>query len=68
MPILIGSEKTAMEMSRYLYENGVLVPGIRYPTVEKGNARLRITVMVTHTRKDITKLLSVLEEAKKIFL
>jgi glycine C-acetyltransferase/8-amino-7-oxononanoate synthase len=68
LPVIIGNEKTAMEMSRYLYENGVLVPGIRYPTVAKGNARLRITVMVTHTRKDITRLLSVLEEAKKIFL
>jgi len=68
LPVIIGNEKTAMEMSRYLYENGVLVPGIRYPTVAKGDARLRITVMVTHTRKDITKLLSVLAEAKKIFL
>jgi len=68
MPILVGNEKTVMEMSRYLYENGILVPGIRYPTVAKGTARLRLTVMVTHTRKDITKLLSVCEEVKKIFL
>lgn len=68
IPILIGNEKTTMEMSRYLYENGILVAGIRTPTVPKNTARLRITVMVTHTRKDITKLLSILEEAKKIFL
>ncbi len=68
IPIFIGSEKTAMEMSRYLYENGILVPGIRVPTVPKNTARLRVTVMATHTRKDITKLLSICEEAKKIFL
>lgn len=68
IPVLVGSEKTVMEMSRYLYENGVLAAGIRTPTVPKNTARLRITIMVTHTRKDITKLLSICEEAKKIFL
>lgn len=68
IPILIGSEKTTMEISRYLYENGILAPGIRVPTVPKNTARLRITVMATHSRRDITRLLSTLEEAKKIFL
>lgn len=68
IPVFIGSEKTTMEFSRYLYENGILVPGIRTPTVPKNTARLRITVMATHTRRDITKLLSICEEAKKIFL
>lgn len=68
IPVFVGNEKTVMEISRYLYENGILIPGIRTPTVPQNTARLRITVMATHTRRDITKLLSVCEEAKKIFL
>jgi len=68
IPVFVGNEKTVMEMSRYLYENGILVPGIRQPTVPKNTARLRITLMATHTRRDITRLLSVCEEAQKIFL
>lgn len=68
IPVLVGNEKTVMEISRYLYENGILVPGIRKPTVPKNTARLRITLMATHTRRDITRLLTVCEEARKIFL
>lgn len=68
IPVFIGDAKTAMEMSRYLYENGILVPGIRVPTVPKDKARLRITLMATHTNRDINKLLTICEEAKKIFL
>ena len=68
IPILIGDDRTTMEISKYLYENGILVPGIRIPTVLKGTARLRITVMVTHTHRDINKLLTICGEAKRIFL
>ena len=68
IPIYIGDAETAMEFSRYLYKNSILVPAIRFPTVPKGTARLRVTVIATHTRRDINRLITVLEEAKKIFL
>lgn len=68
IPVLVRDAKTTMEISRYLYENGVLIPGIRFPTVPQGTARLRITVMATHTHSDVNKLLTICEEAKKIFL
>jgi len=68
IPILIKDPKITMEISRYLYENGILVPGIRFPTVTQNTARLRITVMVTHTHRDINRLAQALEEAKGIFL
>jgi len=68
IPILVRDPKTTMEISRYLYENSILIPGIRFPTVGQDLARLRVTVMATHTHKDITNLINILEEAKKIFL
>ncbi|HRK62630.1 MAG TPA: aminotransferase class I/II-fold pyridoxal phosphate-dependent enzyme, partial [Candidatus Omnitrophota bacterium] len=47
-----------------LLEQGIFVPAIRYPTVPKGKARLRITVSAAHTDADIRKLVSAMEKIK----
>ncbi|MGN0847472.1 MAG: 8-amino-7-oxononanoate synthase, partial [Kiritimatiellia bacterium] len=49
VPILVGDEKTALAASAALEEQGILVPAIRYPTVARGAARLRVAVMSAHT-------------------
>jgi len=53
IPIIIGDEQAAMDLSGKLYERGIFVPAIRYPTVQKGKARLRVTVTARHTADDI---------------
>ena len=57
IPVVIGDEQAAMDLSAKLYERGVFVPAIRYPTVPKGKARLRVTVTAAHTSEDIEKFL-----------
>ena len=57
IPIIIGDEDAAVETSRQLYQRGVFVPAIRFPTVPKGKARLRVTVSATHTQQDIASFL-----------
>ena len=37
-----------MELSRRLLDEGFLVPAIRYPTVARGSARLRVTLSAAH--------------------
>jgi REP element-mobilizing transposase RayT len=59
IPVIIGDEAAAVEVSRKLYEAGLFVPAIRYPTVPKGKARLRVTVTAAHSSQDITHLLEV---------
>jgi 8-amino-7-oxononanoate synthase len=59
IPIIIGEESAAVEISRKLYEAGLFVPAIRYPTVPKGKARLRVTVTAAHSAQDIQKFLDV---------
>ena len=44
-------------------EAGVLVPAIRYPTVARGKARLRLTVSAAHEPEDIDQLLEALGDA-----
>lgn len=56
LPIVIGEEAAAMRASHHLLNSGLLVPAIRYPTVSRGAARLRITVSATHSGRDIAEL------------
>ena len=53
IPIIIGDEATALKLADELLANGVLAPAIRYPTVAKGTARLRIALMATHTEAEL---------------
>ena len=57
VPILIGDESRAMETAALLRSRGVLVPAVRYPTVARGQARLRVTVSAAHTPEDIQEFL-----------
>ena len=53
VPVLAGTPENALALSRALREAGVLVPAIRPPSVAPGTARLRATVMATHTDEQI---------------
>jgi 8-amino-7-oxononanoate synthase len=55
-PWIVGDEQAAMEISRALQAEGFLVPAVRYPTVAKGSARLRITVTAGHEETQIEAL------------
>src|SRR6266480_1209890 len=47
-PWIVGDEKAALDLAAALQSEGFLVPAVRYPTVAKGAARLRITVTAAH--------------------
>ncbi len=67
IPLIIGDEKTAMEFGKYIFDNGVYAQPIRYPTVPKNKARLRITITAWLTKKDIESALIIFEKAAKRF-
>ena len=56
VPIIIGDEEAAMKRSARLLEQGFLVPAIRYPTVARGSARLRVTLSAAHTADQVEQL------------
>jgi glycine C-acetyltransferase len=56
-PVIVGEAKTAFDLSRALFEEGVLAPGIGFPTVPKGRARVRTIVTATHTRDELDRAL-----------
>lgn len=60
IPIVIGDNKKALSLSRYLFDNGLFVPAMRPPTVPKGTSRLRISVTALHKKRHIDLLLDIL--------
>src|SRR5207249_10527019 len=56
-PVMVGEAKLAHELSRALFEEGVLATGIAFPTVAKGKARVRTIVSATHTRAELDRAL-----------
>ena len=53
LPIMLGDAGLAKEFSRKLFENGVFAMGIGYPTVPKGQARIRVMNTAAHTKADL---------------
>ena len=65
-PWIVGDEQTALDLSSALQSEGFLVPAIRYPTVAKGTARLRITVTASHKENQIRSLCQAIKKMTKL--
>jgi len=67
IPILIGEVDKAVEFSKILLSKGVYVPAIRPPSVPRGTSRLRISLMATHSKKDLEEVLvKIIEIGRKL--
>jgi 8-amino-7-oxononanoate synthase len=55
-PLICGESSTALQLAAALREKGFLIPAIRYPTVPRNVARLRVTLSAGHTGKEIDRL------------
>ena len=58
VPILLGSNESALAAAAAFEDAGFLVPAIRHPTVPRGTARLRISLSAAHSREAIEALAS----------
>jgi glycine C-acetyltransferase len=67
IPVIIGDEGKTLEFGRYLKDNGIFAQPIRYPTVNLGSARIRISVTNWLSEDMILKSLDVFEKAGKKF-
>jgi glycine C-acetyltransferase len=54
-PIHVGEGAKAFEFSRRLYDAGVYIPAVGFPTVPEGKARLRAMVTATHKRAELER-------------
>src|ERR1700742_510405 len=59
-PIIIGDGRRTMDLSRALFDAGVMATGIAFPTVPEGKARIRCIMTSEHTLPQIDRALEIL--------
>lgn len=52
-PVMVGDAQRAKMLSAQLFNAGILVPAITFPTVPRDTARLRVMLSAAHTREDL---------------
>jgi 5-aminolevulinate synthase len=67
-PIIIGDELRCKQIADYLlYQLGIYLQPINYPTVPKGKACLRVTITTKHGQTEMEQLADALAEALSQF-
>ena len=56
VPRILGENDAALRASAALESEGFLIPAIRYPTVPRGTARLRISLSAAHPGEAVAEL------------
>ena len=61
IPVILGDEARTLAAATQLRGQNIFVPAIRFPTVARGSARLRITATAAHTAEDVAQLTGALK-------
>jgi glycine C-acetyltransferase len=64
VPLMVRDTQKTHELVKYLYENGVLVVGLTFPVVPKGDETIRFQINACHTDADIDFVLELLKKFK----
>jgi 7-keto-8-aminopelargonate synthetase-like enzyme len=64
VPVVIGESAAALAVAQALRKRRVWAPAIRPPSVPEGTARLRLTVMATHSDHHLDWALRALAAAR----
>ena len=65
VPMVLGETDNTAGLVDYLFAHSILVTGLKYPVVPRGDEEIRFQVSASHTEKDIDFVLHVLENYKK---
>lgn len=65
IPIMLGENKLAQDMSRELFAEGLFAKAIVYPTVPQGKARIRVMNSAGHSKEQLDQALKIFEKVGK---
>ncbi len=60
VPVMVRDTAKTHALVRHLYDNGVLVVGLTFPVVPRGDESMRFQINAAHTEADIDYVLGVL--------
>jgi len=61
VPMMIRDTERTRALVRHLFDDGILVTGLTYPVVPRGDEEIRTQINADHTQEDIDRLLESLE-------
>ncbi len=61
VPLMIRDTAKTRDLVAYLYDEGVLVTGLAYPVVPRGDEEIRTQINADHTEADVDHVLGLLE-------
>lgn len=64
-PIMLGQAPLAQQFSRTLFEEGLFAMAIGFPTVARGQARIRVMISASHSQADLTQALDIFGKVGK---
>jgi len=62
VPLMIRDTAKTRALVRHLYQHGVLVTGLAYPVVPRGDDSIRAQINADHTEADVDHVLGLLED------
>ncbi len=62
VPLMVRDTDKTRKLVQYLYENGVLVVGLTFPVVPRGDETIRFQINAAHTRADIDYVIELLKK------
>lgn len=65
VPVHVGDARAALELASRLAGAGFWIPAIRYPTVPRGTARLRISLSALHKDEHVLGMVEVLRREEQ---
>ena len=65
IPVFVGDDLGAMELTNYLHDNGIFATPVISPAVPQGEALIRTSYMSTHKKADLKKFWKFFKKAKK---
>ncbi len=65
IPLLVRDTRRTHKMVQYLFEKGILVVGLTFPVVPRGDETIRFQINAAHTKADIDYVLRAIKEEKK---
>jgi len=65
VPVMLGDVKVAKDFSDRLFEYGVFAMSLGFPTVPRGQARVRVMNTAAHTRQDLDLGLEIFEKVAR---